>query len=163
MITTAAHQIVCPLMKRKGRFYSRNEKEVMKGLGLIPAPASGAGWVIKEDGYNDLSMVQLKSTDASRYTLDMLDMKKLEYHASVENKIPIFIVEFLKENRLYAIVPIDNLVDLKEALETGSIREKVTIKPEKLASSRAIVRSSSKSRDEFYKEKELQYGKRRRN
>lgn len=147
-------------MRRKGKFYSKNEKEVMKGLGLTPAPASGAGWIVKEDGENELSMVQLKSTDSTRYTLDMLDMKKLEYHAQVSNKIPIFLVQFLQEDRMYAIVPVDNILDLSKALETGHVQERISIKPEKLVSSRALIRSSKTSRDKFFEEKEKQYGKR---
>lgn len=147
-------------MRRKGKFYSKNEKEVMKGLGLIPAPASGAGWIVKEDGENELSMVQLKSTDSTRYTLDMLDMKKLEYHAQVSNKIPIFLVQFLQEDRMYAIVPVDSILDLSKALETGHVQERISIKPEKLVSSRALIRSSKTSRDKFFEEKEKQYGKR---
>ena len=148
------------MMRRKGKFYSKNEKEVMKGLGLTPAPASGAGWIVKEDGENELSMVQLKSTDSTRYTLDMFDMKKLEYHAQVSNKIPIFLVQFLKEDRMYAIVPVDSILDLSKALETGHVQERISIKPEKLVSSRALIRSSKTSRDKFFEEKEKQYGKR---
>lgn len=147
-------------MRRKGKFYSKNEKEVMKGLGLTPAPASGAGWIVKEDGENELSMVQLKSTDSTRYTLDMLDMKKLEYHAQVSNKIPIFLVQFLKEDRMYAIVPVDSILDLSKALGTGHVQERISIKSEKLVSSRALIRSSKTSRDKFFEEKEKQYGKR---
>ena len=147
-------------MRRKGKFYSKNEKEVMKGLGLTPAPASGAGWIVKEDGENELSMVQLKSTDSTRYTLDMLDMKKLEYHAQVSNKIPIFLVQLLQEDRMYAIVPVDSILDLSKALETGHVQERISIKPEKLVSSRALIRSSKTSRDKFFEEKEKQYGKR---
>lgn len=147
-------------MRRKGKFYSKNEKEVMKGLGLTPAPASGAGWIVKEDGENELSMVQLKSTDSTRYTLDMLDMKKLEYHAQVSNKIPIFLVQFLQEDRMYAIVPVDSILDLSKTLETGHVQERISIKPEKLVSSRALIRSSKTSRDKFFEEKEKQYGKR---
>lgn len=147
-------------MRRKGKFYSKNEKEVMKGLGLTPAPASGAGWIVKEDGENELSIVQLKSTDSTRYTLDMLDMKKLEYHAQVSNKIPIFLVQFLQEDRMYAIVPVDSILDLSKALETGHVQERISIKPEKLVSSRALIRSSKTSRDKFFEEKEKQYGKR---
>ena len=64
--------------KRSGKFYFRNEKETLSKLGLKPAPGSGSGWIVKEDGENDIAMVQLKSTDSSSYRLDMLDMKKLE-------------------------------------------------------------------------------------
>lgn len=32
-------------MLRSGRFYRRNEAEVMKSLGLRPTKNSGSGWV----------------------------------------------------------------------------------------------------------------------
>lgn len=32
-------------MKRSGKFYSKNEAEVMKALGLKPTKNSGSGWV----------------------------------------------------------------------------------------------------------------------
>lgn len=147
------------MRKRTGKFYSRNEKQVMKSLGFTPAPASGAGWVVKEDGENDLAMVQLKSTDGTRYTLDMLDMKKLEYHAAVSHKIPIFVVEFLKEDRLYAIVPVDNIVDLKDCVETGKISDRVTISETEPVTSRRVIKAGSKAREQFYKEREQKYGR----
>ena len=131
----------------------------MKGLGFKPAPASGAGWIVKEDGENDLAMVQLKSTDSTRYTLDMLDMKKLEYHANISHKIPIFIVQFLREDKLYAIVPVDNIIDLKDSVETGKIKDKVTIKEPELVTSRRLVKSSKKAREQFFEEREKKYGR----
>lgn len=131
----------------------------MKGLGFKPAPASGAGWIVKEDGENDLAMVQLKSTDSTRYTLDMLDMKKLEYHANISHKIPIFVVQFLKEDRLYAIVPVDNIIDLKDSVETGRIQDKVTIKEPEPVTSRRLVKSSKKAREQFFEEREKKYGR----
>lgn len=147
--------------KRSGKFYSKNEKQVMKNLGFVPAPASGAGWIVKEDGENDLAMVQLKSTDGTRYTLDMLDMKKLEYHAAVSNKIPIFVVQFLKEDRLYAIVPVDNIIDLKDCVETGKVKDKVIISEVNAVTSRSVIKSNSKARDKFFEERDKKYGKRR--
>ena len=147
------------MRKRSGKFYSKNEKETLSKLGFKPAPASGAGWVVKEDGENELAMVQLKSTDNTRYTLDMLDMKKLEYHAEVSNKIPIFVVQFLKEDRLYAIVPIDNLIDLKDCIESGKKEEKVTISKTEAVTSRRLIKSNSKARDQFFKEREEKYGR----
>lgn len=32
-------------MKRSGRFYRKNEAEVMYQLGLVPTKNSGSGWV----------------------------------------------------------------------------------------------------------------------
>lgn len=32
-------------MKRSGKFYRNNEKEVMRSLGFTPTPNSGSGWI----------------------------------------------------------------------------------------------------------------------
>lgn len=52
-------------MKRSGKFYRKNEAEVMESLGLKPTKNSGSGWVEKEDGQSDEIICQLKSTDAA--------------------------------------------------------------------------------------------------
>ena len=100
------------MAKRSGKFYYKNEAKVLKELGFTPAPGSGNGWVVKEDGYNEHAMVQLKSTDAASYRLTLFDMKQLEYHAGVEHKLPIFLVQFLKENKVYALVDVAELDQL---------------------------------------------------
>lgn len=152
-------------MKRSGKFYSKNEKETLKSLGLTPAPQSGAGWVIKEDGENDNFIVQLKSTDASSYRIDMLDIKKLEYHASVSNKTPIFIVQFLSQNKMYAIVSIDDLAEVCDGLKKNNneYRKNRSISFEHYENvERKEVKSSSKARNKFFEEKELYYDKQKR-
>lgn len=165
--------------KRSGKFYSQNEKHTLKALGLTPAPASGAGWVVKEDGENETLMVQLKSTDSLSYRLSRLDMKKLEFHADVSHKVPVFLVQFLKDDRLYAIVDVKNIDDLfyglkgikpdttsvdiasiKEEIEEIDIastskekKEKIN-KKEKRESEAPIIKTSKSSRDSFFREQE---------
>ena len=78
----------------KSKFWFKNEKDVMKRLRLNSVPGSGSDWINKEDGENDTVMVQLKSTEADSYRVNYLDIEKLEYHAQVAHKIPIFLVEF---------------------------------------------------------------------
>lgn len=149
--------------KRSGKFYSTNEKKTLRALGLTPAPMSGAGWVAKEDGENEVAMVQLKSTDASSYRLDMLDMKKLEYHAMVSHKVPVFLVQFLKQDKIYAIVDIADIPDLHKALETGEApeREVVTVSKRDAATPRKAVKSSQKAREEFFKERSEKFGRKK--
>ena len=149
------------MRKRTGKFYSRNEKETLSKLGLTPAPMSGAGWIVKEDGENEIAMVQLKSTDASSYRLDLLDMKKLEYHAEVSNKIPIFLVQFLKQDKLYAIVSVEDIPSLNKALETGEVEERIIFKEEVKEKNEAKVKANKKAREQFFKERSEKYGKRK--
>jgi hypothetical protein len=151
------------MRKRSGKFYSRNEKQTLKALGLEPAPMSGAGWIIKEDGENEVAMVQLKSTDSSSYKLEMLDLKKLEYHAEVSNKVPIFLVQFLKQDKIYAIVEVGNIGELNEALTTGSVPQRITFKEEEIDQQSNLsarkIKASKKAREEFFKERSAKFGK----
>ena len=160
--------------KRSGKFYSQNEKRTLKALGLTPAPASGAGWVVKEDGENETLMVQLKSTDSLSYRLSRLDMKKLEFHADVSHKVPVFLVQFLKDDRLYAIVDVKNIDDLfyglkgikpnTTSVDIASIKEDIAstskekkeeiYKEEKRENKAPIIKTSKSSRDSFFKEQE---------
>lgn len=149
------------MRKRSGKFYSRNEKQTLKALGLIPAPMSGAGWIVKEDGENEVAMVQLKSTDSSSYRLDMLDMKKLEYHAEVSNKVPIFLVQFLKQDKIYAIVEVGELREAAKALDTGMAPERIVFKEEEIEkqNQRKQVKASASAREQFFKERSEKFGK----
>lgn len=151
-------------MKRSGKFYSKNEKETLRKLGLRPIPFSGAGWIEKEDGENENILVQLKSTEASSYRVDMLDIKKLEYHSSVSNKIPVFIIQFLKHDKIYALINLEDLEELNEALNGKKQKEtaKIKIEEEEISEPKRIIKSSPKSRDKFFEEREKFYGKRKR-
>lgn len=166
--------------KRSGKFYSKNEKETLKALGLTPAPASGAGWVVKEDGENETLMVQLKSTDSTSYRISRLDMKKLEFHADISSKVPVFLVQFLKDNRLYAIVDVNYIDELfyglkgiktnysfvdianrdKEEVIAGYIKERKEKinKKEKREREKEVerpkIKTSKASRDSFFKQQE---------
>ena len=149
------------MRKRSGKFYSNNEKKTLESLRFVPSPMSGAGWIVKEDGENDVAMVQLKSTDSSSYRLDILDMKKLEYHAYVSNKVPIFLVQFLKQDKVYAIVDVSNIDDLFEAFNCNKKPEYQKITKIENKNERKMIRSSKKSRDEFMKERNDKYTKRK--
>ena len=58
---------------RNGKFYRKNEREVMKNLGLKPTKNSGSGWIEKEDGENETIIAQLKSTDSESIKVNLLD------------------------------------------------------------------------------------------
>lgn len=150
--------------KRSGKFYSKNEKELMQKLGLKPAPASGAGWIIKEDGENDEIMVQLKTTEASSYRITKMDLLKLESHSMVSNKIPMFLIQFIgsKSDRLYAVVELDNIPTVYESLfgkqSHGKQKENIVAIQEYEAPTRKRIKSGSKARNKFFEERDKQYG-----
>lgn len=98
--------------KRSGKFYRNNEREVMEGLGLMPTPNSGSGWIVKEDGESEDIIAQLKSTDANSIKVNKKDIDTLIYHSYVSHKIPLFIIQFLNSNDIYFIIRPEDLQDL---------------------------------------------------
>ena len=139
--------------KRSNKFYYKNEKDVANKLGLKPIPGSGSGWVHKEDMENENLLVQLKSTDSSSYRIQLLDLKKLEYHANISNKQPIFLLQFLQDNRLYAIVDIDLLEQILPTEKSQDLGIRIAdeiIEVEK-------IKSTKSARETFFKEKEEKY------
>ena len=98
------------------KFWRKNERDVCKQLGLRPVPGSGAG-MEKEDGENDYILCQLKSTDAASYQLRKLDVEKLLYHAEIDCKIPLFVIQFMDTTMpLLALTPVDELQNVSKYL-----------------------------------------------
>ena len=153
--------------QRSTKWYFQNEKEVIQELGLTPTKGSGSNWVEKEDGENDHVLAQLKSTDHRSYKLNQLDLEKLEYHASVSNKIPMFVIQFLNNDSRYALVQIEDIPLLAEYIKTGEIQHSVQApiidleKPKKPKQSKPKVVSSKSARDKFYKEKQQAFEERK--
>ena len=103
-------------------------------------------------------------------------MKKLEFHADVSHKVPVFLVQFLKDDILYAIVDVKNIDDLfyglkgikpnTTSVDIASIKEEIDIastskekkekinKKEKREIEAPIIKTSKSSRDSFFREQE---------
>lgn len=147
-------------MKRSGKFYYKNERETLEALGFKQVPGSGNGWVAKEDGESDNTLVQLKSTENASYTVSLLDLKKLEVHAEIEHKFPLFLIQFLKQDKIYALVNIENLEDLNDMIKTGkvkeravSVQESTTVKRKKISSSSSAIKSYRKEQESKWQKK----------
>lgn len=146
--------------KRSGKFYFQNEKEVMESIGLKQTKGSGNGWVEKEDGQNEYILCQLKSTDAESIRIKQLDLQKLEYNASLDRKAPLFIVQFLNNNSLYALMALEDIPIMNEYLHLGKVestRENVlehdNIGKGKKKSIKK-VKSDVIAREKFFKERQ---------
>ena len=148
---------------RKVKFWFKNEKEVMHSLGFEPVKGSGSGWIHKEDGESEFALAQLKSTEAESYKLNYLDIEKLEYHASVSHKLPVFIIQFLNRGT-YVMVNVNDLDKLdclikdKQIKDDGPCLNAVDLG----ACKTTKISSSGKAREIFYKERENQWKKKRR-
>lgn len=91
------------MSQRNSKFWFKNEKEVMRKLGLEPQPGSGSRWTHKEDGINDYLMAQLKSTESESTTIKLKDWESLEYNAAVSHKVPVFVNQFMNGPLLLTI------------------------------------------------------------
>lgn len=148
-------------MKRSGKFYYKNERETLEALGFKQVPGSGNGWVAKEDGESDNTLVQLKSTENSSYAVSLLDLKKLEIHAETEHKFPLFLIQFLKQNKIYALISIENLEDLNDMIKTGKVKERTVSVQESTTVKRKKINSSSSAIKSYRKEQESKWQKKK--
>ena len=110
-------------MKRSGKFYRKNEAEVMRALGLEPTKNSGSGWIEKEDGQNDYLICQLKSTDAQSIRVQQKDIRILEHNAAISHKIPIFAIQFLNTGEVWLMAKPIDFQAVSEYLDIGYIKE----------------------------------------
>lgn len=156
------------MAKRSGKFYYRNEREVMEMLGMKQVPGSGNGWVAKEDGENEHVLCQLKSTDADSYRLQKLDMDKLILHAMQDHKLPVFAIQFLKSDEVFLVMRPLDAPEVIEYLNTGrytndgsnDISELLNASDD--TSKLPVVKSSSRSRDRFNEERSKKFKKKER-
>lgn len=153
-------------MKRSGKFYRKNEAEVMRSLGLEPTPNSGSGPIWKEDGQSEYVICQLKSTDANSIRVNKKDLDVLSYNAAVAHKLPVFAIQFLQSNEVYLLVKPELLSSAAQYIETGEYEsanefvgidltehEDMTVTPKR------VIKSSSNAREMFNKENERKFKK----
>lgn len=153
-------------MRRSGKFYRRNEREIMEQLGLKPTINSGSGWIEKEDGQSEDLICQLKSTDANSIKVDKKDLDTLNHNAVVSHKLPVFAIQFLKSNEIYLILSPDNLKDVAKYLKTGTIETGLIdldlAEAKELKKKNKTIKSSIESREEYNKEVENKFKKGKR-
>ena len=156
-------------MKRSGKFYRKNEKEVMEALGLEQTLNSGSGWIEKEDGQSEHVIAQLKSTDAQSIKIELKDIHTLEYNAEVAHKLPVFVVQYLVTGEMFLLLKPELLSDLAKYLETGKVVDNRLFTIEDVPDTRPgsnpgrrMIKSSSSAREDVRKELDSKYKKKRR-
>lgn len=155
--------------KRSFKFYRENEREVMEALGLKPTKNSGSGWIEKEDGQNDYVICQLKSTDAQSIKVNQKDIRILEKNARIEHKIPMFAIQFLNTGEVWIMLRPEDISDASEYILTGDIyNNRLKDLGINLDDSDELenvnvntIKSSSKSREKFFDERNKKYDKTR--
>ena len=158
------------MMKRSGKFYRKNEAEVMESLGLKPTKNSGSGWIEKEDGQSEHVICQLKSTDAESIRIHKKDLHTLEYNAVVCCKLPVFAIQFIETNEVYLLIKPELLCDAAKFIQTGEYTQANDFVGVNLSEHEDMttvgamkVKSSSNAREKFKNEMESKFKKETRN
>ena len=154
-------------MARSGKFWYKNEREVMELLGMHQVPGSGNGWVSKEDGENDHVLCQLKSTDASSIRVQKQDIDKLEYHALVSNKLPVFAMQFVMSGQVYILMKPQYVTEVAKYISTGNytptdnecIRSHLGASEDHPENAKPKVKSSAGARETYFEARRKKYEK----
>ena len=146
-------------MKRTGKFYRKNEQEVMKSLGLKPTLNSGSFWLEKEDGENDFILAQLKSTDKQNIVFSQKDFRILECNATTAHKIPVFMLQFLNTDEVFLVVRPHDIQDVVDYIQTGKCEQpkEIICNLEIKSSNKKKIKSAG--REEYWQEKEKEVSK----
>ena len=156
--------------KRSGKFYRKNEAEVMRSLGLEPTINSGSTWIEKEDGQSEDIICQLKSTDAQSIRIVKKDIDTLIYNSMVVHKLPVFAIQFLNTNEVFLLVRPEDIIQVSKSLNGEQIDKSSTNflgiedRPERPLEAddnppRRIIKSGGSARKVLEKEREAKYKK----
>lgn len=147
------------MAKRSGKFYRKNEREVMEQLGLKPTVNSGSGWIQKEDGQNEAVICQLKSTDAQSISVKLDDIRTLQYNAQTVHKLPVFAIQFLQSNEVFVLVSPQHLQEVAKYLKDGTVSIHDTVfdqigqsEDTKSIGAKKTIRSSNSAREQVRNE-----------
>lgn len=166
-------------LKRSGKFYRKNEAEVMESLGLKPTINSGSTWIEKEDGQSEDIICQLKSTDAQSIRIAKKDIDTLIYNSMVVHKTPIFAIQFLSTNEVFLLIRPEDISEVSKSLKEAPLNlqsiqsstqflgiENGPNKPLKMDNEeidsvpKRIIKSGGSTRKQLEKEREEKYKKR---
>ena len=151
-------------MRRSGRDWLKNEREVMELIGLEQVPGSGSSWLAREDGSTEDVLCQLKSTDASSIRVQKKDVDELLVNAAVEHKLPVFAIQFRESNEVYLVVRPLDVPDVAKLIRDGRHSRDETEWPQMSSQGlrrppKKVVKSSKSARDEFSRMNDKKYEK----
>lgn len=152
-------------MRRSGRDWYKNEREVMELLGFKQVPGSGSSWIAREDGENEHCLCQLKSTDAQSIRVQLQDIHELQVHAAVSHKTPVFAIQFRESNEVFLLVKPDDTRFLSDYIRHPAGRleplNKDALVVDELDAWQPprSVASSKSARDRFARENEKKFKK----
>ena len=134
----------------------------MESLGMKQVKGSGNQWSSsREDGENEYLLCQLKSTDAQSIRIQQVDIRKLEEHAQISHRTPIFAIQFLNTGEVWLMAKPEDVPFVAEYIKTGKTEKRenvIEVKDVKQKKKRMIA-SSSDAREQFEQERKSKYDK----
>ena len=93
----------------------RQERALAREVQGSVNAGSGNGWVRKGDVRADKELWELKITSAKSFSLKYDDLRKVFEQAIVDGRIPIFLVEFMKQGESYVVLTKDDYMEMRTA------------------------------------------------
>lgn len=93
----------------------RQERSLAKQLGGSVNAGSGNGWVRKGDVRSDKELWECKITSSKSYSLKYEELRKVYEQALMDGRIPIFLVEFMKQGESFVVLTQDDYMEMREA------------------------------------------------
>ncbi len=97
------------------------------------------------------------------------DFDILNYNAAVAHKLPVFAIQFIQSNEVYLLVKPDLLQEVAQYIETGEYTDKnsfvgidLSEHEDMTTTKNRVIKSSSRAREQFNKEKENRFKKEKR-
>ena len=144
----------------------------MESLGLTQSKNSGSGWVEKCDGQSESIICELKSTNKESIRVKLEDLRKLEYHAGVSHKLPLFAIQFFESNDVWLAVKPEDLLTIANILGGKQAAERTVVSwvlgdyddmpEEKFPREEFTIKSNQFARKQFQDEQEQKFQKTRK-
>jgi hypothetical protein len=92
----------------------RQERALAREVQGSVNAGSGNGWVRKGDVRAEQELWELKITSAKSFSLKYEDLRKVYEQALVDGRIPIFLVEFMKQGESFVVLTKDDYMEMRE-------------------------------------------------
>jgi len=91
------------------------ERKAAKDYGGTVTPGSGNGWMKKADIHSGKFLVECKTTTKQSYSIKLADLLKLYYQSVIENKYPVFEIDF--DGSQYVVLDKSDFIGMMHNLE----------------------------------------------
>lgn len=92
----------------------RQERALAREVSGSVNAGSGNGWVRKGDVRSDKELWECKITSAKSFSLKYDDLRKVFEQAIMDGRIPIFMVEFMKQGESFVVLTKDDYMEMRE-------------------------------------------------